>query len=202
MRIVSLLLLLALSPSAFSFGQTGHRITGAIAELNIKQTTRSEIDKILGNQSLAEASTYVDEMRSNPSKFWQKTANPYHYMTIPNGKSYKQMGAPTQGDAITALNHFTMLVKDKKASIKDRRIALYFIIHIIGDLHQPLHVGRGDDRGGNDIKIKFFRKSSNLHRIWDSEMIDSKKLSFTEWADWLNRQITTNNKRHGTQQIL
>ena len=194
-NIVIFFLLIVISPSALSFGQTGHRITGAIAELNINPATRHEIDKILGNQSLAEASTYVDEMKSDPAKFWQKTASSYHYMTIPNGKSYKQVGAPAQGDAITALNHFTKVVKDKTSSIKDKRIALYFIIHIIGDLHQPLHVGRGDDRGGNDIKVKFFRKSSNLHRIWDSEMIDSKQLSYTEWTDWLNRQITANNKK-------
>jgi len=86
MRIICFAFLLLLSPLVSAFGKTGHRITGALAELNIDPSTRSAINKIIGNKTLAEASTYDDEMRSDPAEFWQKTAYPYLYVTIPNGK--------------------------------------------------------------------------------------------------------------------
>ena len=63
-------------------------------------------------------------------------------------------------------------------------------MHLIGDLHQPLHAGNGKDRGGNDIKVIFFRQESNLHRVWDSGMIDRRQLAYTEWTSWLNAKIT------------
>ena len=69
--------------------------------------------------------------------------------------------------------------------MKKKKIALKFIIHVIGDLHQPLHVGNGNDRGGNDIKVEWFGEPSNIHAIWDSKLIDFQKLSFTEYANYL-----------------
>ncbi|WP_144392917.1 S1/P1 nuclease [Pleionea sediminis] len=178
------------SCSAMSFGKTGHRITGAIAEKYLTETTRQSIESIIGNETLAEASTYVDEMKSNPSEFWRKTANPYHYVTVPKGKTYAQVGAPKKSDAVEALKKYSKVLKDKKASKADKAVALKFIVHIIGDLHQPLHAGNGDDRGGNDVKLRFFWQDSNLHRVWDSGLIDQQKLSYTEWTNFLNRTIT------------
>ena len=64
------------------------------------------------------------------------------------------------------------------------------LVHLVGDLYQPLHVGTGTDRGGNDVRILWMGNSSNLHRVWDSNMIDSKQLSYTEWAQYLNRRVT------------
>jgi hypothetical protein len=61
------------------------------------------------------------------------------------------------------------------------------LIHLVGDIHQPLHVGGGNDRGGNDVKIMWFRADSNLHRVWDSDMIDDTRLSYTEFAESLER---------------
>ncbi|MBL4680263.1 MAG: hypothetical protein JKY88_06010 [Pseudomonadales bacterium] len=88
---------------------------------------------------------------------------------------------------------FQKILLGKKASQSEKQLALRFTIHLIGDLHQPLHAGNGTDRGGNDRKIKFFWDDSNLHRVWDSGMIDQKKLSYTEWTSWLNEKITPSN---------
>lgn len=173
-----------------AWGQTGHRITGAIAEQYLTDEARAAIQQLLPHESLAEASTYADEMKSNPDDFWQKEAGPYHYVTVPKGKHYHEVGAPEQGDAYTALNRFSKTVKDKNASLEDRQIALRFIVHIIGDLHQPLHAGNGTDRGGNDFKLSFFWDDSNLHRVWDSGLIDRRQLSYTEWTNWLSKKIT------------
>jgi hypothetical protein len=69
-------------------------------------------------------------------------------------------------------------------------LALRFTLHIIGDLHQPLHAGNGNDRGGNDIRVTFFREATNLHAVWDSGMIDRRQLSYTEFTAFLTRRIT------------
>lgn len=176
--------------SVLAFGQTGHRITGNIAQRYLTEETKIALKQILGNESLAEASNYADEMRSNPSEFWQKQSSPYHYVTVPKGKRYKDVGAPTKGDAVFALNKYSKIVRDPSASHEDKRLALKFVIHLIGDLHQPFHVGNGTDRGGNDVKVTFFDRETNLHSVWDSGMINHKQLSFTEWSNWLNRQIS------------
>lgn len=190
-----LLLLTALSCLSFStfvnaWGQTGHRVTGNIAEAYLSDDAKLAITQILPNESLAEASTYADVMRSNPDHFWQKVAGPYHYVTVPKGKSYVEAGAPEHGDSYTALADFTRTLKNPNASMADKQLALRFAVHIIGDLHQPLHAGNGTDRGGNDVNVSFFLEDSNLHRVWDSGLIDRKKLSFSEWSEWLKNKIT------------
>lgn len=72
----------------------------------------------------------------------------------------------------------------------DKQAALRFIVHLVGDLHQPLHAGNGADRGGNDRRVTFFGRSTNLHSVWDSGLIDETQLSFSEMAAWLNARTT------------
>ncbi|HEX7857676.1 MAG TPA: S1/P1 nuclease [Sphingobium sp.] len=180
--------LLMISP-AQAWGPVGHRITGAIADQNLSGLARANIRLLLGEEDLAEAATWPDDMRSDPSAFWQKTASPWHYVTV-KGDDYQTSDAPPEGDAMTALSRFTATLRDPKMSIDDKRLALRFIVHIIGDLHQPLHAGGGSDRGGNDVKVSWFGKSTNLHAVWDSALIDARSLSYSEYAAWLSRSIT------------
>lgn len=189
-KLLASLLFISIAPAVFAWGQTGHRVTGAIAEQHLTKEAKTQIQKILGSESLAEASTWADEMRSNPAEFWQKTASPYHYVSVPEGKTYHEVGAPTQGDSVTALNRFSTILKDSKSTREQKQLALRFIVHIVGDLHQPLHAGNGTDRGGNDVKLTFFGQDSNLHRVWDSGLIDRQNLSYTEMSDWLSKRIT------------
>ena len=186
-----------------ALGQTGHRITGELAERHINSHTKKALKSILGNVTLAEVSTWADEMRSDPAEFWQKTASPYHYVTVPKGKTYSEVGAPKQGDAVVALNKFSKILKNSQSSKADKALAVKFIVHIIGDLHQPLHAGNGLDRGGNQIKLKFYRKETNLHRVWDTDLIERRHLSFTEWTNWLDKEISVSDiKKWGTNNPL
>jgi hypothetical protein len=189
-KILLTLLIITCSTNAFAWGQTGHRVTGAIAEKYLTPKAQAAIRRLLPLEDLAEASTYADEMRSNPKAFWQQTAGPFHYVTVPEGKRYAQIGAPEEGDAVSALTMFSNTLKDPSASVEQKRLALRFVVHIIGDLHQPLHAGNGKDKGGNDIKINFFWNDSNLHRVWDSGMLDRRQLSYTEWTTQLSRKIS------------
>jgi hypothetical protein len=148
------------------------------------------VRRILGVETLAEASNWPDLMRSDPSEFWQRTANPWHYVTVPKGRTYAEMGAPPEGDAVTALARFSATVRDLDASLPNRQLAPRFIVHIVGDLHQPLHAGDGTDKGGNDVRVTFMGRPTNLHAVWDSALIDEPQLSYSEMADWLDARIT------------
>lgn len=173
---------------ALAWGKTGHRVVAAIAETQLSGLARAHIREILGGaESLDEAANWPDEMRSAPGEFWQKTATPWHYVTL-NGIIYDH--APPEGDALQALNHFRSVLQDPNASRADKQMALRFVVHLVGDLHQPLHVGKCCDKGGNDVKLTWFGKPTNLHAVWDSQLVDEEQLSFTELAAKLERHIS------------
>ncbi len=199
MRILIALLpalLLAVAPApALAWGKTGHRVIGAIAARLVDRHTRARVRDILGVEGIAEASTWPDFERSNPDDFWQHEAGPYHYVTVPAGKTYADVGAPPEGDAVTALAKFDATVRDPHASREAKALALRFIIHIVGDLHMPLHAGNGTDKGGNDVKVIFNREPTNLHAVWDSGLIDQDQLSYTELSRWLFARITPDQRR-------
>jgi hypothetical protein len=168
----------AVPTPALAWGKTGHRVVAAIADTQLSGLARAHVKQILGGaESLDEAATWPDEMRSDPAPFWQKTSTPWHYVTL-NGILYDH--APPEGDALKALNHFRDVLQDPKASLADKQMALRFVVHIVGDLHQPLHVGKCCDRGGNEVRVKWFGKPMNLHAVWDSALVDEEQLSFTE----------------------
>jgi S1/P1 Nuclease len=179
----------AVLPSpALAWGKTGHRVIAAIADTQLSGLARAHVEEILGpGESLDEAANWPDEMRADPAAFWQKTATPWHYVTL-NGIIYDH--APPEGDALEALGRFSRTLQDPNASLADKQLALRFIVHLVGDLHQPLHVGKCCDRGGNDVKVSFFGKPTNLHAVWDSQLVDDEQLSFTEMAAKLERHIS------------
>ena len=87
---------------------------------------------------------------------------------------------------ILAINTYIDLLKKSSLSQEEEAFALKCLIHLVGDIHQPLHVGNGTDRGGNDVKVTYFWKSSNLHTVWDTGIIEGQNLSFTEYVDWID----------------
>ena len=179
----------ALFPSpALAWGKTGHRVVAAIADTQLSGLTRAHIRELLGGaESLDEAATWPDDMRAAPGTFWQKTATPWHYVTL-DGITYDH--APPEGDALEALGHFRSVLQDSNASLADKQLALRFIVHLVGDLHQPLHVGKCCDKGGNDVKVAWFGKPTNLHAVWDSAMVEDEQYSFTELAAKLVRHTS------------
>ncbi|WP_395624264.1 S1/P1 nuclease [Sphingomonas daechungensis] len=173
---------------AFAWGKTGHRVVAALADAQLSGLARAHIKEILGGaESLDEAATWPDEMRSDPAPFWQKKSGPYHYVTL-NGVVYDH--APPEGDALEALNRYSATLRDPNASLADKQLALRFIVHLVGDLHQPLHVGKCCDKGGNEVKVKWFGRDLNLHSVWDSALVDDEQLSFTELAAKLQRHTS------------
>jgi len=168
---------------AFSWGAIGHRVVGEIAFRHLSENARKNIQKILGNESLAMTGTYMDFIRSNDK---YDHMSPWHYCTIPDGKTYDEAGTPKEGDVIVTIDRLLNELESKRFTDEDEAFAIKMLVHLIGDIHQPLHVGNGEDRGGNSIKVNFFWESSNLHRVWDEGIIEQQKLSFTEYTNWIN----------------
>ena len=185
---VPFILLMFLAIQASSWGLTGHRVVGQIAEIYLSKKAAKEVKKIIGTESLADVANWMDFVKSERSYDYM---GPWHYCTIPDGQTYAEAGTPEEKDIIWALDKFKNDLQSDTTSLETKQIALKSVVHLIGDLHQPLHVGNGNDRGGNDIKINYFWESSNLHRIWDSGIIDGQNLSYTEWVNKINHPTKT-----------
>lgn len=184
MRILVSGLALLVSLDCLGWGATGHRVTGLIAEQYLTTKTKKRIEAILGQESLAMVSTWMDEIRSDSTYDYAVT---WHYTTIPDGKKYEDVASNPDGKVVEMIEKFIVDLKSKKLSRKQEVETLKMLVHLVGDIHQPLHVGKPGDRGGNDVKVKWFRTDSNLHRVWDSDMIDDTKLSYTELANSLGK---------------
>lgn len=181
-RILVLIILLCAGFSSLAWGPTGHRVTGLIAEKHLSKKARKAIEKILKGQSLAMASTWMDEVRSD-STYDHMTD--WHWVTILAGETYETSVKNPKGDIIQTLERVITELKSKNLSDEEQALRVRILVHLVGDIHQPLHVGARNDRGGNDVKVHWFRSESNLHRVWDSDMIDDTKLSYTELAQSL-----------------
>ena len=165
---------------ALAWGPTGHRVVGRIAERHLAPETAREVAAILGTERLAYAGTWADDIRSDPA--WAK-AETWHYVTIPAGVTYAASKKEPKGDVLEAIARFERGLADRGASRPLRQEAIRWLVHLVGDLHQPMHVGQREDRGGNEVVVLWFGEPSNLHAVWDSGMIDRMDLSSTELAE-------------------
>lgn len=174
-----MVLLIIISFESSGWGPTGHRVTGAVAEKYLNKKARRSVGRILSGQSLALASTWMDEIRSDSTYNYMAD---WHWVTVPDGHTYRSSVKNATGDIIYTLERIIRELKSKTLTAAEETERLRVLIHLVGDLHQPLHVGTRDDKGGNDIKVRWFGNASNLHKVWDSDMIDDTRLSYTELA--------------------
>lgn len=184
-----------LADKAQAWGAQGHRVAGDIAEKHLTPAARKAIADIIGPESLATASTWADRKRSDPAPFWQRTAGAYHYVNVNPRTGYRPQDAPSGGDAYTALAGFARDLASPSTSAEQRRLALRFSLHIVQDLHQPLHAGERDDRGGNDVDVTLRGRSSNLHRVWDSGLVAAARRSDRDWGRHLDRRFPETARR-------
>ena len=164
---------------AYDWGKTGHRATAQIAESYLTKKTKKKINKLLDGQGLAIVSTFADDIKSDRD---YKSYSPWHYVNFDFDKKYGEEKPNEFGDLVSGINKCVSVLKNESSTDDEKRFYLKMLVHFIGDLHQPLHVGRGEDKGGNDIQVRWFDEGSNLHRVWDSDMIDNYKMSYSELA--------------------
>ncbi len=173
--------------ASMAWGMLGHRIVGEIADSYLSPKARLAIKDILGDESMAMASNWADFIKSEPSYNYLSS---WHYINFKDGLSEADMKAylavDTLTDAYTKINFLTAQLKDKKLEKEKKVMYLRLLIHIVGDVHQPMHVSREEDQGGNKIYVLWFNQKSNLHSVWDGAIIDDQKLSYTEYTKAIN----------------
>jgi hypothetical protein len=185
MKTFIAMLTLMSSGAVLAWGNTGHRVVGEVATKFLDIEVRYKAHKILKGESLARVSTWPDEIKSEPATY-SHTYN-WHYttwQTDDHDHSEHEENAST-GLLLKSINEQTAVLRDVNASDEKKAFALKFLVHLIGDIHQPLHVGNGTDQGGNWCKVTFHNKAYNLHALWDEGMIDFTNLSYTELAKFV-----------------
>ena len=176
---------------ANDWGKTGHRVIGQIAEQYISEKTKKSINYLLDGLSLAYVSTYADEIKSDKNF---RHLDSWHYVNLNMDESYFNSKKNPNGDIFYAINKCIEELRDNNSSKSDKSFYLKLLVHFIGDLHQPLHVGKKEDRGGNDIKLHWFDELTNLHALWDTGLIEFFKMSYSELAE----NLTTNHNYQET----
>lgn len=167
-----------------AWGPTGHRAIGEVANEYLSLRAKKKLLSIMDGQSLAMASTWMDEVRAD--RKYDHWAD-WHWVTIPDGRTYEETEKNAKGDIIQTLERVILELKSGQLNVEAQRERIKILVHLVGDIHQPLHVGTGNDKGGNEVAVKWFGGRSNLHRVWDSDMIEHSLLSYTELAQSLPR---------------
>ncbi len=191
--VIPLLLTVQLSfANTIFWAKTGHRTVGEVAQKQLTRKAKKAIKDLLDGYDLAFVSSYADEIKSDKaySKYF-----PWHYVNFPEDKKYTEITPAPEGDLMIAIKTCIQVIKDKNSSKADKAFYLKLLVHFIGDLHQPLHVGQEKDKGGNDIQVRWFNNGSNLHRVWDSDMINSYNMSYTELANALPKLTKKERKK-------
>ncbi|MDN3687618.1 S1/P1 nuclease [Cyclobacterium jeungdonense] len=181
----SFLFAIGISLNTFGWGQTGHRVVGQIASWHLNKKAAKAIERILGSESLAMSANWMDEIKSDPK---YRYLNPWHYLTVKTGEKYNPDTQEEGGDAFSKTIMIIDALQNGNLDAETKIAYLKILVHLVGDLHQPLHVGTGEDRGGNDVDVFYFNQQTNLHAVWDTRIIEGKNLSYTELAEHLNKR--------------
>ena len=165
-----------------AWGTNGHRISGQIAEDHLTPKAKAAVRAILG-ESVAMASNWADFIKSDPKYNYLYN---WHFVDFDRKMAYPEMVEFLEHDksanAYTELRELIADIQKKDVSKENKLLYLRMIIHITEDIHQPMHTAHASDKGGNDFKVNWFSKPTNLHSIWDTELINFQELSYTEYA--------------------
>jgi len=175
---------LGLTLSLSAYDAVGHRIIADIAYNNLTEKARTQVDKVLGKHGIVYEATWADEVRSD-SKY--AYSYQWHYQDLDDNMTPADMkkllkNPKAEGEHLFfALDTLATQLKNNK----DDAEALKFLVHFVGDLHQPLHLGRKDDKGGNKVDFNWFGRKTNLHAVWDGMIIENQKMSYSEYSRYL-----------------
>jgi len=193
--LFNVLLMLGLT---FGWGQEGHKIVANIAHTRLSATASKKVSELLGGKTLMDVSVYADEYRSG-SGAWSA---PMHYYDLPKSAKTFTMDYCPKVCVVKAVQNYTKIV-DSGGDTKSKcdwtgktkePCALEFLVHFVGDMHQPLHVGYEDDLGGNNVPVTFFDKKGNLHSLWDSLMLERWDSSYSNAVKKLEDMLKTDLK--------
>ncbi|WP_339875395.1 S1/P1 nuclease [uncultured Algoriphagus sp.] len=182
---------LFIAMQGFAWGQLGHYLIGYMAEKQIKKSVRKKVERVLYPMSIGRSGTWMDEIKSDHAFDY---AYSWHYMTSIAG-DYDESIQEKGGNVYAEINRIKGELKQGNLAPEKEAELLKMLIHMVEDIHQPLHVGTGEDKGGNDVRLEYFGKPTNLHAVWDSGILDSKSMSYTEIGDELSRRLNKELKK-------
>jgi hypothetical protein len=189
--LAALLVSVLSNSSARAWGAEGHQVIATLAEQQLTPAARKEVDRLLAlepGQTLASISTWADEHRNPQTAGW-------HYINFPRGTcTYEAPRDCPDGKCVVEAINRQVEVLTSNAPDEVRLTALKYLVHLVGDVHQPLHAGYKDDRGGNTYQLQAFMRGSNLHAVWDSGLIKS----LNEDTETLARRLATKPVRAGS----
>jgi nuclease S1 len=190
-----LLAFLFIPSSLYAWAREGHEIVAMIAEPRLHPEVRDAVVALLEGTTFIEAASWADKVRN------QQTA-PWHYVNIDiTDTEYDAVRVCPQSQCVIGqIERFRHVLADPAGDVKKRQKALKYLIHFVGDLHQPLHASDNHDHGGNDVQVEFLgetinpykHKPWNLHAVWDSGILEEHDRDAHHYAerlnDWLNSQ--------------
>lgn len=188
-----LLTILVSTTKTFAWGSKGHALVAEVAFNYMDENTKKEVLKYLNGMTIEDAANWMDNVKSDHSYDYMRA---YHYVNFDKGAKVLEI----EGDNIIFQLNKTIkeLQNKEKLSKEEINLKIKILLHLIGDLHQPLHVGYGEDKGGNTMQINFNFRGTNLHSFWDSGIIEYKKISL---SDCLNTNKYSANEMRALQYI-
>ena len=166
--ISGVIALLAVAQASHGFGVEGHRAAGLVAEAYLCEEAERTIRDLGDGAGLGELGLWADRIRA--AERWAH-AEPWHYVNVADGVPIERRRHSERGDALWAVRHFHARLAERSLSRAERAEALKFLTHFVVDLHQPLHVGRASDRGGNGVQVILAGAVTSLHRFWDTDVL-------------------------------
>jgi len=171
--------------SGMAWGQKGHDTVAYIAECHMTPEAKAAAEELLDGKSIVYYANWLDNASHTDEYAYTKT---WHYKNVDADETYETARKAKSGDITTALTEQLAILGDKSKTKAERSLALKMVVHLLGDIHQPLHMGRASDRGGNRHYVYYFRNGTNLHTVWDSKLVESAhKWSYTEWQQQIDR---------------
>lgn len=193
LKRATLAVVLAVPSVCLGWGADGHKISVQIATHYLDAKARAEVKALLGDQTLVDIAIWADAVRKEPAYKWTDS---FHGVRIPPGaKGFEMARDCRDGNcAVSAIERFTATLRNKRATLDERREALKFLVHFVTDIHCPVHASYPQNKGGGDTKVFFFDQNTNLHKVWDSMLIGRAKKPWRQYAKDLCSGITV--KQH------
>ena len=180
----------ATSQAAGAYGPQGHLIAGRVAEPMLCERAATAVAELTGAEDLGETGLWADRIRSDPD---YADSRPWHFINVADDVWIQGIAHPPEGDVLWAIGYFSARLGAEGLGRAERREALRFLVHFIVDIHQPLHVGLEEDRGGNSISLAFRGEETNLHRFWDTHAIEAAGLTVGAYVS----SIVAESRAHG-----
>lgn len=197
-KLIAIACCILLSHYSFGWAAKGHKIVALIAKQCLTQPIIDSVQSYLGTMSFEDAAVWMDVIKSDHQ---YDNLKPWHYVNVDRDKTYVRE-AGKDNNVIEALRTSIKTLTDRKSPYRKKLdFDIKVLFHLVGDIHQPLHCGYGEDRGGNDIDVKFLGQHTNLHEVWDNAIIEYTGITVSDCLKTANDMSAEEKKQIQTLDV-